>query len=148
MAEDLQARLPAEIRAHIYNFLLDKDTTIAYPDLSKVATGTKCIDHPYRCNHPHKITVLPHFVNQDFVGAITSREVVRALYDAFHSKDGHLTVRLPEHIKSVIAKDRFHVGLDPGLYLRSLVLRFKLDRLRRRRLPHIPTNICQHTRAD
>jgi hypothetical protein len=128
--------------------LLDKDTIIAYPDLSKVATGTKCSYHPCHCNHPHKITVLPHFVNRDFVGAITAREVIRALYDAFYSKDGYLTIRLPEHIKSVVAKDRFHVGLNPGLYPRSLVLRFKLDRLRRRCLPHIPTNICQHTRAD
>jgi predicted DNA binding CopG/RHH family protein len=132
-AEELQARLPVELRNLIYHYLWDKDTIVAYPDLARVAGGSKCMEKHCACGIPHEAPYLPHFVKADFVGLLTAREIVRALYDAFHLTDERVTVRLPEHLMSAVSKDAFQVGLDPSEHLRSLVLRLKLDRLRKSR---------------
>lgn len=73
---------------------------------------------------------------------------MRALYDAFHTEANGPIVRAPEHIKSAVSKDMFQVGLDPGLHLRSLDLRIKLDKLRLPRVHHVPTSNCQHADVE
>jgi hypothetical protein len=144
----MQKRLPAELRNIIYRHLWDKETVTVFPDLSRVAGGSKCMEKHCSCSRPHKTPHLPHFVKPEFIGLGTAREIVRALYDAFHTKVNGLTVRAPEHIKSAVSKDMFQVGLDPGLHLRSLNLRIKLDRLRLPRVHHVPTSNCQHTDVE
>jgi hypothetical protein len=83
------------------------------------------------------------------MGRTTVQEIVRALYEALHSRNIPLTVRLPEHIKSAVSQDMFRVDIDPGLHLRSLVIRIKLDRLRIEKPPRrVPTNACRHTKIE
>jgi len=145
LADKLQTRLPAEIRDMIYSYLWDRETIIAYPDLSKVAGGSKCLDDFCTCSTPHDSPTLPYFVQPTFMGPAIACEIVRALYDAFHSKGKVLTIRKPGHIKTAVTKDVFHVGLDPGQHLRSLVVRVKLDRLRKPRPTGCArTEVCRH----
>jgi hypothetical protein len=127
---------------------MDKGTITSYLDLSMVAGGTKCPDNVCRCNVPHSNPLLPHFVKIEYMGRYTTSEIVRALYEAFHTRDEPLTVRRPELIKSAVSRDMFRVGIYPGLHLRSLVLRIKLDRLRKQFQPHVPTSVCQHSQAE
>ncbi|KAF2822875.1 hypothetical protein CC86DRAFT_409651 [Ophiobolus disseminans] len=141
LAEEMQACLPVEMRNLVYYYLWDKATIIAYPDLMRVAGGTRCVDE---C----ATLALPHFVKLDFMGMTTARETVRALYDAFHLRGEHVLVRHPKHIETAVTKDVFGVGLDPGLHLKSLTVRIKLDKLRTARTPHILTKICRHTQSD
>jgi hypothetical protein len=148
----MQKRLPVEMRNIIYHHLWDKATITTFPDLSRVAGGSKCLKIHCTCARSHEVPRLPHFVKPEFMGRDTAREIVRALYDAFHTRDEPLTIRAPEHIKLVISKDVFQLDLDPGLHLRSLVLRIKLDRLRLPRthhaLQHKLSSTCQHTDAE
>jgi len=132
----------------IYSYLWDRETIIAYPDLSKVAGGSKCLDDLCTCSRPHDSPTLPYFVQPTFMGPAIACEIVRALYDAFHFKNEALTIRRPEHIKAAVTKDVFHVGLDPGQHLRSLVVRVKLDRLRKLRRRCIWTDVCRHDPAE
>jgi hypothetical protein len=137
----MQAHLPIEVRDLIYHHLWDKTTIAFFPDLSMVASGTSCVDEVCVCTSPHEPPALPHFVKLDFVGKITAREIVRALYQAFHFTKTHLTVRLPIHLKHAVTKDVFQVGLVASSHLRSLVLRIKLDWLRKSRFRGEPTKI-------
>jgi hypothetical protein len=41
-AEELQARLPVEMRNLVYHYLWDRDTIVGYPDLARLAGGSKC----------------------------------------------------------------------------------------------------------
>jgi hypothetical protein len=145
----MQARLPAEMRNRVYHYLWDTDTLNAYPDVPRVAGGAKCLDDHCRCDWSHSSPILPHFVKTEYMGCTTVQEIVRALYEALHSRNIPLTVRLPEHIKSAVSQDMFRVGIDPSLHLRSLVIRIKLDRLRiEKLLRHVPTNACRHTKIE
>jgi hypothetical protein len=145
----MQARLPAEMRNLVYHYLWDTDTLNAYPDVSRVAGGAKCLDDHCRCDWSHDNSVLPHFVKTEYMGRNTTQEIIRALYEAFHFRNRPLTVRLPEHIKSAVSQDMFRVGIDPGLHLRSLVIRIKLDRLRiEKPPPHVLTDACRHIKEE
>jgi hypothetical protein len=108
-----------------------------------VAGGGSCIDDFCHCAIPHKNLVLPHFVKPEFMGKATAHEIVRALYEAFQSTGKHLTWRLPEYIKPAVSKDVFRVGLNPGSHLRSLVVRIKLDRLRKAGQRFLPAKFRQ-----
>jgi hypothetical protein len=127
----MQARLPIELRNLVYYYLWDKDTFTAFPDVSMVAGGVKCLHDQCYCERLHNSPVLPHFVKSEYMGQSTAQEIVRALYEAFHARDEPLTVRGPEYIESAVSQDMFGVGLDPALHVRSLVIRIKLDRLRK-----------------
>jgi hypothetical protein len=130
-AEEMHARLPIELRNLVYLYLWDKDTITAYPDVALVAGGAKCLDDRCDCDRPHNVPVLlPHFIKPEYMGHSTIQGIVRALYEAFHSRDEPLTVRGPEHLDAALSGDVFRVGLNAALHIRSLVLRIKLDRLR------------------
>jgi hypothetical protein len=140
-AEEIQARLPAEMRDLVYHHLWDKATITSSPGLSMVASGASCINNVCDCAIPHEDLVLPHFVKPDFMGKPTAREIVRALYEAFQSTEEHLSIRLPEYIKSAVTKDVFRVGLNPASHLRSLVVRIKLDRVRSLYSRYLPLDV-------
>jgi hypothetical protein len=142
MAEEMQRRLPVELRNFVYKFLWDADTFAAFPDLLKVAGGSRCVDDG------RSTLTLPHFIDPKFVGLTTAREIVRALYDAVHLTGRMIIIRRPEHIKAAVTKDIFCVGLDPCVHLRSLIVRIDLDRLRTSRPLHKLSGTCQHTAAD
>jgi CBS domain-containing protein len=141
IAEEVQARLPVELRNFVYRYIWDHDTiTLQYPGLQKVAGGSRSVDDG------RSPLTLPHFIDPAFVGLATAREIVRALYDAYHAIEEPIVVRHPEHIKTVITKDVFGVGLDPGVHLKSLILQIKLDRYRTSRPQHQITSKCHHTK--
>jgi hypothetical protein len=135
----MQADLPVEVRDLIYHHMWDKSTITSFPDLSRVAGGAACVDEICDCDIPHGTPTLPHFIKPDFMGKITAREIVRALYEGFHFTKEHLTVRLPNYLQRAVMEDVFQVGLVPGSHLRSLILRIKLDRLRKPRSFRVPT---------
>jgi hypothetical protein len=139
----MQGRLPVELRNFVYHYLWDHATTInAYTDLAKVAGGSRSVDDG------RSPLTLPHFIDPAFVGLATTREIVRALYDAYHAMEEPVFIRHPEHNKTAITTDVFGVGLDPAVHLKSLVVRIKLDRYRTSRPQHLATNKCRHTKAE
>ncbi|KAL5120827.1 hypothetical protein ACEQ8H_001308 [Pleosporales sp. CAS-2024a] len=132
VGEKMQARFPVELRTMVYTYLWDRGTILAFPDLSKVAGGSKRLENAR----------LPHFVNAEFMGLPTARETIRVLYDAMYAIGMSVVVRLPEQLMAAVSKDVFQVGLDPREQLRSLHIRLKLDRLRKPRqmTPPLPIN--------
>jgi hypothetical protein len=145
----MQVRLPVEMRNLVYHYLWDTETLEAYLDVARVAGGAKCLEDRCRCEWSHNSPVLPHFVKKEYMGRTAAREIVRALYEAFHFRNMPLTVRMPQHIKSAVSQDMSRVGIDPGLHLRSLIIRIKLDRLRKPSRLHCESvDNYEHTQAE
>ena len=126
----------------VYQFLWDSDTFAAFPDLTKVAGGSRSVDDG------RSALTLPHFIDPKFIGLTTARKIVRALYDAFYMTGPMITIQRPEHITAAVTKDVFGVGIDPFVHLRSLKVRIDVDRLRTSRPKHKLSSTCQHTVAD
>lgn len=112
-AEEMQGRLPVELRNMICQYLWDGDTFAAFPDLQKVAGGSRSVD-----DSRSKLT-LPLFIDPKYVGLTTARETVRAFYNAVHLTRHMIIVHRPEHIKAAVTQDVFRVGLDPSVHLIS-----------------------------
>lgn len=142
-AEEMQRRLPVELRNMIYGYIWEKSMIARFPDLDSVVGGSRCVDDGRR-----PTLSLPHFVDPEFVGLATAREIVRSLYDAIHFTGRTIIVRRPEQIKTAVTKDGFCVGLDPSVHLRSITVHIDVDRLRTPRPTHELSANCQHTPAD
>jgi hypothetical protein len=118
-------------------------------DVARVAGGAKCLDGRCRREWSHNSPVLPHLVKIEYMGRTAAQEIVRALYEAFHSRNMPLTVRMPQHIKSAVSQDTFRVGIDPGLHLRSLIIRIRLDRPRKPKRLHCESiDDYEHTQVE
>lgn len=140
LAEEMQTHFPIELRDLVYGYLWDARTIDDFPDLWRVAGG-RCV------NNGHSALRLPHFISPDFMGLVTAREIVRALYSAFHSSAPGIVIR-PKHIKSAVTQDVFGVGLDPSMHLKSLTLELDLDHLRTSRTHHKLSSTCRHSDSE
>ncbi|KAF2822874.1 hypothetical protein CC86DRAFT_409650 [Ophiobolus disseminans] len=143
--EDMQTRLPRELRDMIYDSLWDRETRLAASLLNDMARGAYSQDEDtllYLYDYHH----LPHFLSLQYVGPKIALEVAEALYKSYVGAG--FILWSPSWIHRVLTTDCFYVGLTPKDILRDLSIHCKIDSYRTPRVQHAMTKNCRHTAVD
>lgn len=124
----MQARLPRELRDMVYAFLwadTDCKSMSKYVGRKCCRRGTVATGHRPRCAGYESF---PHFIEPEFVGCETAREVVEAWYISMHMRRDHAFVDiLTMELEYILSVDTFLVGLEPASVLRCLRLEIMVN---------------------
>jgi hypothetical protein len=141
----MQRRLPRELRDMVYEWLCDDETMDDTWDTLVLDhdTPVPCARSPCACKLSFED--IPHYFQPAYLDGVTAREIVEIMYKkAPWEYDAHT----PEKIKDVLFHDLFHTGFNPVSTIKALSVTCKIDNYRTTRKCFRKDKGCKHSPAD
>ncbi|KAF1361131.1 hypothetical protein EJ07DRAFT_176517 [Lizonia empirigonia] len=125
LSAELLARLPREVRDMVYAYLWPDEFGYDMMVMTGLLYGGK------QTRRTRKV----HIIDPSYVGTEMAREVVEALYQNERCGSGPFygervfCATSPNTLRRLICDDTFGVGLDPATHLRSMSIKYHIDKL-------------------
>lgn len=142
-ANQIQARLPRELRNMIYEWLWDDDTVDEYWDgIFLDSDEATSADH-HSCDwEPPFWMEIPHFFLPSYVGLASAFELIETMYTNLPQS---LVAQTPERIKDVLFNDLLHVGYIPIFKISALYVACKVCNYRTPKKCSKKNKRCEHS---